>query len=113
MEAVRARSHNKTLVLVVGPGVGRSAHGLGLFGLRFTPGSWGGRIFVTMSDHTIDTKFGRAQVRVHRTAVGWRAMLVGQHLIPYPPSLQGPPAHTEAEAVAQLEAAVRVVAHVA
>jgi hypothetical protein len=79
----------------------------------FTPGSWAGRTFVTMSDHVIDTKFGRAEVRVHRTAVGWRAMLVGRHLIPYPPSLQGPPARTEAEAVAQLEAAVREVVLVA
>jgi hypothetical protein len=63
-----------------------------------------------MSDHTIDTKFGRAEVRVHRTAAGWRAMLVGRHLVPYPPSLAGPPARTEAEAIAQLEAAVRSVA---
>jgi hypothetical protein len=66
-----------------------------------------------MSDHTIDTKFGRAEVRVHRTSGGWRAMLVGRHLIPYPPSLQGPPARTEAEAVAQLEAAVRAIVLVA
>lgn len=62
-----------------------------------------------MSVHTIDTKFGRAEVRVHRTAGGWKAMLVGRHLVPYPPLLHGPPAHSEAEAVAQLEAAVRAV----
>ena len=63
-----------------------------------------------MSDHVIDTKFGRAQVRVHRTAGGWRAMLVGRHLVPYPPPLPGRPARSEAEAVAQLEAAVGSVA---
>jgi len=62
-----------------------------------------------MNDHTIDTKFGRAEVRVHRTTGGWIAMLVGQHLVPYPPPLQGPPARSEHEAVAQLEAAVRAV----
>ena len=63
-----------------------------------------------MSDHTIDTEFGRADVRVHRTAGGWRAMLVGRHLVPYPPPLHGPPAGSEAEAVAQLAAAVGAVA---
>ena len=62
-----------------------------------------------MSDHTIETKFGRAAVRVHRTPSGWKAMLVGRHLVPYPPPLHGPPARSEAEAVAQLEAAVRAV----
>ena len=63
-----------------------------------------------MSDHTIDTKFGRAQVRVHRTDGGWKAMLVGRHLVPYPPLPPDRPAASEAEAVAQLEAAVHAVA---
>ena len=62
-----------------------------------------------MSQHTIDTKFGRAEVRVHRLTSGWKAMLVGRHLVPYPPPLHGPPAESEAEAVAQLLAAVQTV----
>lgn len=62
-----------------------------------------------MSQHTIDTKFGPAQVRVHRLATGWKAMLVGRHLVPYPPALHGPPARSEDEAVAQLLAAVQTV----
>ena len=62
-----------------------------------------------MSQHIIDTKFGRAEVRVHRLAHGWKAMLVGQHLVPYPPALTGPPASSETEAVAQLLAAVQTV----
>lgn len=63
-----------------------------------------------MSDHTIDTKFGRADVRVHRTAGGWKAMLVGRHLVPCPPPSPRSPARSEAEAVAQLEAAVSSLA---
>jgi len=62
-----------------------------------------------MSSHTIDTKFGLAEVRVHRLARGWKAMLVGRHLVPYPPALHGPPARSEAEALAQLVAAVEDV----
>ncbi len=62
-----------------------------------------------MSSHTIDTKFGSAEVRVHRLASGWKAMLVGRHLVPYPPALTGPPATSETEAVAQLRAAVQTV----
>jgi hypothetical protein len=62
-----------------------------------------------MSQHTINTKFGRAEVRVHRLASGWKAMLVGRHLVPYPPPMQGPPARSETEAVAQLVAAVQSV----
>ena len=62
-----------------------------------------------MSTHTIDTKFGSAEVRVHRLVDGWKAMLVGRHLVPCPPRLAGPPARSEAEAVAQLLAAVQVV----
>ena len=64
---------------------------------------------VAMTTHTIDTKFGRADVRVHRLADGWRAVLVGRHLVPYPPLLSGPRATSEAQAVAQLLAAVQAV----
>ena len=62
-----------------------------------------------MTTHTIDTKYGRAEVRVHRLLDGWRAMLVGRHLVPRPPVLDGPLARSEAESVAQLLAAVQVV----
>ena len=62
-----------------------------------------------MSSHTIDTKFGRVNVRVHRLAHGFMAMLVGRHLVPSPPALQGPAARSETEAVAQLLAAVQAV----
>lgn len=62
-----------------------------------------------MSTHVIDTKFGPAEVRTHRCTDGWIALLVGRHLVPYPPRLSGPPATSEHEAVAQLEAAVREV----
>lgn len=65
-----------------------------------------------MSDHVIDTKFGRAQVRVHRTSDGWRAMLVGRHLVPYPPLLPVEPAASQTEALAQLTAAVEAVSRV-
>jgi hypothetical protein len=65
--------------------------------------------FVGMHPHTIDTKFGRAEIRVHRLAQGWKAMLVGRHSVPYPPQLDGPPAATEVAAVAQLLAAVQAV----
>ena len=63
-----------------------------------------------MSDHIIDTPFGPAQVRVHRTAAGWLAMLVGQHLVPYPPPLPSRAADSEAEALVQIQDAVRSVA---
>lgn len=62
-----------------------------------------------MSSHTIDTKFGRADVRVHPLARGFTAMLVGRHLVPYPPALHGPPARSEGEAVARLLAAVQAL----
>ena len=62
-----------------------------------------------MSTHTIDTKYGSAEVRVHRLVDGFRAMLVGRHLVPRPPVLDGPLARSEAEAVAQLRAAVQLV----
>lgn len=62
-----------------------------------------------MTQHIIDTKFGRAEVRVHRLARGWKAMLVGPHGVPRPPLLPARPARSEAEAVAQLLAAVQEV----
>jgi hypothetical protein len=62
-----------------------------------------------MRQHIIDTKFGPAEVRVHRLAGGWKAMLVGRHLVPYPPPLSGPLARSEDEAVAQLLTAVQTV----
>ena len=62
-----------------------------------------------MSVHTIDTKFGPAEVRVHRLERGWKAMLVGRHLVPCPPPVHGPPAQSESAAVAQLLAAVEAV----
>ena len=113
MQAVDAAAHNQTLVLVAGATHPQMCDVRRLLGAPvFTRPSCADPMVAPMSDYTIDTKFGRADVRVHRTAVGWRAMLVGRHLVPYPPSLSGPPARTEAEAVAELEAAVSSVAHV-
>lgn len=62
-----------------------------------------------MSTYTVNTQFGPAVVRVHRLSGGWRAMLVGRHLVPRPPVLRGPVARSESEAVAQLVAAIGAI----
>ena len=54
----------------------------------------------------IQTKYGRADVRVHRVDGGWVAMLVGRHLVPAPPCLDGPLAQSEVDAVTQLARAI-------
>ena len=59
-----------------------------------------------METHRISTKFGLADIRVHRLHTGWWPVLVGRHDVPRPPSIRGPLPQSVDEAVARMAQAI-------
>ena len=59
-----------------------------------------------MNRHTITTKFGPVQVRLHRCELGWLPVVVGHHAVPFVPEVDPRRAQCEQSALAQVAEAI-------
>ena len=62
--------------------------------------------FARMGSHVITTKFGCVEVKVHPCDGGWLPVLVGHHLVPYVPHINGCTAQSAEDALTQMAAAI-------